>query len=216
MIGPDDPRHGTTKGFHAGCRELCCRRALARDEKARRLERLRGGRAVPAIGAKRRLQALMRLGWSSHRIAVEAGLPHRNHVWRIVHGQKGRPTVWIQKSTDKWVRDVYDRLSMTIPTGRYVNRTRMYAERQGWLPPLAWTNIDDPNERPELEETAITNDPDVDEAAVWRRIHGDKTVRLSKADAAEIIARCIDYGWTHDRIEKVTGIKPGRYHRRTA
>lgn len=119
---------------------------MARYEKAGRLARLRGGRAVPALGAQRRLQALMRLGWSSHRIATEAGLPHRNHVWRILHGQKGKPTTWIQRSTDEWVREVYDRLSMTVPEGRYVARTRAYAERMGWPPPLAWDDIDNDQE----------------------------------------------------------------------
>lgn len=144
---PTDPRHGTTAGYHQGCRCAGCKRALARYEKACRLDRLRGGRAVPALGAKRRLRALMVLGWSSQRIAVEAGMSHRNHVWRILHGQNGKPTKWIQRQTDAWVRDVYERLSMQIPEGHYVNRTRMYAARQGWAPPLAWDDIDN-DERP--------------------------------------------------------------------
>lgn len=148
MILPDDPRHGTTRGYHAGCHEACCRAAMARYEKASRLARLRGGRSVSALGAQRRLQALMRLGWSSNAIAVAADLPHRNHVWRIVNGQNGKPTTWLQLSTDRWVRDVYDRLSMEIPSGPYANRTRLFAERNGWPPPLAWVDIDDPNERP--------------------------------------------------------------------
>jgi hypothetical protein len=145
-MSPEDPRHGTTRGYHGGCREACCKRAMARYEKACRLDRLRGGRAVPALGAQRRLQALMRLGWSSHAIAAAAGLRHRNHVWRIINGQKGKPTVWIQRDTDQWVREVYERLSMTVPQGGYSNRTRAHAERKGWPPPLCW---DDPDTDPE-------------------------------------------------------------------
>lgn len=147
---PDDERHGTTRGYHAGCHELCCRRAMARYEKAGRLARLNGGRAIPAVGAKRRLEALMALGWSSHAIATRAGLPHRNHVWRILNGQNGKPTVWIQRSTDEWVRKVYAELSMTVPQGRYVKRTRDYAADRGYAKPLAWddASIDDPNAEP--------------------------------------------------------------------
>jgi hypothetical protein len=147
-MSPDDPRHGTTAGYHAGCRDLCCRRAIARYEKAGRLARLEGGRAVPAIGSQRRLQALMALGWSSNAIAIHAGLRHRNHVWRVVNGQKGKPTTWIQRETADWVTRVYDELSMRVPTGRYVVRTKAHAEERGWAPPLAWDNIDDPAEKP--------------------------------------------------------------------
>jgi hypothetical protein len=216
MIEPSDPRHGTTKGFHAGCREQCCKRALARDEKARRLDRLRGGRAVPAIGAQRRLQALMRLGWSSHRIAKEAGLPHRNHVWRIINGQKGRPTGWIRRDTDAWVREVYDRLSMKIPTGHYVNRTRAYAERAGWAPPLAWDEgaIDDPDARPHTGSNKATID--YDEAKVVRRVNGERTSKLTPAEAAEVERRLRKAGYSTKEIEETYAIKPERYHRRTA
>lgn len=145
---PDDARHGTTRGFHAGCRNTCCRRAIARDEKARRLDKLSGGRAVPALGAQRRLRALMALGWSTTAIAQHAGLNHRNGVLRIVNGQKGKPTTWLEKKTNDWVCAVYDQLSMQIPDGTYANRTRLYAQRQGWPPPLAYENIDDPQDTP--------------------------------------------------------------------
>jgi hypothetical protein len=147
-MSPDDDRHGTTRGYHAGCREACCRRAMARYEKEGRLARLRDGKAVPAIGAQRRIQALMRLGWTSHDIAREAGFRHRNHVFRILKGQKGRPCVWLQRETDKTVREVFDRLSMRLPEMTpWRARARALAERNGWPPPLAYEEgrIDDPN-----------------------------------------------------------------------
>ena len=145
----DDPRHGTTRGFHAGCREQCCRRALARDEKRRRLDKLRGGRAVPAIGAQRRIRALMRLGWTSTDIAQAAGCHERNYVLRILNGQKGKPTTWLERKTDKAIRDVYERLSMRLPDpAPHRARTRALAERRGYPPPLAWDDIDNPDEEP--------------------------------------------------------------------
>lgn len=149
MLPPDDPRHGTTRGYHAGCHEACCRAAIARYEKEGRLARLRGGRAVPALGAQRRLQALMRLGWTSQDIADAAGWANRNHVLRILNGQKGKPTRWLERGTDTIARRVYTELCMTVPerTG-YRIRTIKHAERNGWAPPLAWNDIDNPGEKP--------------------------------------------------------------------
>jgi hypothetical protein len=50
---------------------------------------------------------------------------------------------------------VYERLSMTLPPETTTaekcdaTRSRGIARRNGWLPPLAWNNIDDPSERPD-------------------------------------------------------------------
>ena len=211
-IAPDDPRHGTTRGYHAGCHESCCRGAMARYEKAGRLARLRGGRAVPALGSKRRLQALMRLGWSSQRIAAEAGLPHRNHVWRLLHGQKGKPTVWVQRSTQQWVNEVYDRLSMQIPTGPYVERTRKYAEAQGWAPPLAWDEgtIDDPTARPKIGNRQKRRN-EVDEAVVTRFVAGEYALRTNIAERREIARAWVAAGRSLNELMRLTGWKADRY-----
>lgn len=209
-MSPDDQRHGSMKGFYAGCRDACCRRARARYEKEGRLARLSGGRAVPALGAQRRMQALMRLGWSSDRIAAAAGLPHRNHVLRIINGQKGKPTSWITRRTNEWVSDVYDQLSMKIPTGPLVGRTRAHAERLGYLPPLMWDNIDDPDERPH-KGTDHRRKTDVDHGNVQRAMAGDK-IRLTKAERFEVVRRMRAQGWSLVRIEKHVGLtKAERY-----
>ena len=145
----DDPRHGTTRGYHAGCREKCCLKARSRYEKEGRLARLNGGRAVPALGYQRRIQALMRLGWTSQAIADAGGWSNRNHVLRVLKGQKGKPTRYLQRPTAERIEAVYERLSMRLPEpSPTVNRCVRLAERNGWPPPLAWDDIDDPNEQP--------------------------------------------------------------------
>lgn len=154
---PDDPRHGTTRGYHAGCHDICCRAAMARYEKAGRLARLNGGRAVPAIGTQRRIQALMRLGWTSTDIATEAGWQHRNGVLRILNGQKGRPTRWVERKTADTIAAIYARLSMQTPEMTPTRaRTRARAERLGYAPPLAWDDIDNPDEQPQGTRTLRT------------------------------------------------------------
>jgi hypothetical protein len=183
---------------------------MARYEKEGRLARLQGGRAVPALGAQRRLQALMRLGWSSHRIAAAAGLSHRNHVWRIVNGQKGKPTVWIQRDTAEWVSRVYDELSMQIPTGRYVNRTRAYAERMGWPVPLAWDDIDND---PEPADMTPRRPTDVDPVVVDLLLAG-RHVPSTKAERDEAMDRWLRMGNSERSLCNMHGWRKGRYGRR--
>lgn len=217
-----DPRHGTTRGFHAGCRDLCCRRAIARDEKARRLDKLRGGRAVPAIGDQRRLQALMALGWSSTEIAAAAGLPHRNHVLRILNGQKGKPTLWVERKTHQWVCEVYEALSMSFSDSPYSARTRAWAQRQGFLPPLAWDNPDDPSEQPgscaqehvdkAVPRTLETADPVV----VQRILSGEWKLPSNPAERTEVCRRWVTNGGSTFALAKITGWRVERYYRKDA
>ena len=141
---PDDPRHGSTRGYSAGCREACCKRAHALDVKLSRLRKVEGRpRAIPVQGTQRRIQALMAMGWTSHDIADAAGLCHRAKVTSILNGQKGRPAVWVTQSTRDRIAAVYDTLSMRLPDmTRGRQRTRTIAARKGYAPPLAWDDID--------------------------------------------------------------------------
>lgn len=149
-MSPDDPRHGSTRGFHAGCREACCRQAQNRYEKASKYRKHAGiVWAIPALGTQRRIQALMRLGWSSTQIAEEAGFLHRNQVFGILKGQRGRPCRYVERKTARAVGAAFERLSMRLPAPTPSRaRTIAMAETNGWPPPLAWDDIDDPNEEP--------------------------------------------------------------------
>lgn len=210
---PDDPRHGTTRGFHAGCREVCCRRAHARYEKKRRLDRLRGGRAIPALGAQRRIQALMRLGWMATDIAEEAGWgrDHDNYVRRILKGQKGKPTRWLERATDATIRDVYERLSMRLPEmNQYRARTRAKAEAAGWPPPLAWDDIDtDPTPLVGRDQRSRY---DIDHAVVERVLAGEN-LPTTKAERDEITRRWAARGEPVNELERRFGWRTSRYGR---
>lgn len=150
-MNADDPRHGRTEGFHAGCREECCRRAIARYQKGVRLRKARGTTwAIPAVGAQRRIQALMALGWTSSDIATAAEWNNRNDVLRILNGQKGKPTKWVERTTHNTICRVFEQLAMHFPApAAHRARTRAMALRKGYAPPLAWDNIDDPREIPQ-------------------------------------------------------------------
>lgn len=142
----DDPRHGTVAGYNHHNRTgfpACgsCRSAKMRYEKARLIKG--GSLKVPAIGTRRRIQALRALGYSLGELAAAGG-------WKTEHAAFKYPMLaeTITAATAARVADVYERLCMTRATGPRANRLRMAALNKGWLPPLAWDNIDDPNEQP--------------------------------------------------------------------
>lgn len=215
-MNADDPRHGTTRGYNAGCHDSCCRAAIAHYMREGRALRSKGGRTIPAIGAQRRIRALMRLGWTSKDIAHAAGWANRNQVDRILNGQKGKPTSYLERATDQATRTAYDKLSMRLPAmtpGRA--RTRALATRRAWPSCLAWDDetIDDPNARPagmQKKQTCRHRD-EIDEVAVIRAARGDRSITLTKAERAEVSRRLREAGWSFARIEEHTGLKADRY-----
>lgn len=133
----DDPRHGTYAGHNAGCRQECCTTA-ARNYQKRRIYDLHNGiqRTVPALGAHRRLRALCALGWSFRDIADRSPVTRQ-----AIHEWHRRDT--ITSRVHLLIASVYDEMSMMPPPqGQYADRQRSLAARRGWVPPLAWDDID--------------------------------------------------------------------------
>lgn len=137
---PEDERHGTNAGYAAGCRDQCCRDAMSARRRANRKRAylLRGSAMLSALGSQRRIHALQALGWRQIDIAEAGGWAATEDVDSIMN----RKHVII--TTAQRVDEVYSKLCMTLGPS---NRTRMYAARQGWLPPLAWDEdtIDSPS-----------------------------------------------------------------------
>ena len=137
---PDDPRHGEVRGYAAHIRdgeEPCapCRHAQMRYLKVWRLRSVdRDGVTVAAIGYRRRVQALWRLGWPSHLIAQEAGVGIGT-IHRLIRGK----TETLRTGTAKKLDAAYERLCMT-PGPSKVSAKR--AAKEGHPPPLAWNDID--------------------------------------------------------------------------
>lgn len=151
-----DPRHGSDKGNRQHYREGekpcdACRAAnQIAQRRGRKTRVLYGNRCVPTLGTKRRVEALMCLGWSTASVAGIAGLSSYTDLWNIVN----RPSGTIRKATADRIAQVYDELSMRppMPTTRgeriSVARALGMAQRKGYAPPLAWDDIDDPDEQP--------------------------------------------------------------------
>lgn len=91
-------------------------------------------RTMDAVGCERRLKALMYMGWKLVDIGRRTGIDG-TVLSDIIRGV----TPKVRQRTFIRLRDFYDQNSM-IDGGS--NRSKLRAQREGWLSPLAWDDID--------------------------------------------------------------------------
>lgn len=111
-----------------------------------------GDRAVlvPAVGTRRRLQGLAWHGWPPRQVGEHVGLAPA-HVWRIATGAAGER---VRGDTARRVEATCRRLWGVSPVDAGVEPwrvevTRRRAVERGWVPLLAWDDIDDPEAEPQ-------------------------------------------------------------------
>jgi hypothetical protein len=207
-MSPDDPRHGSDAGYVAENRAkiptcAACKEAHRRKNVMRQLR----PHKVSVTGSRRRIQALQRLGYSRDRIAHEMGYTDQGALTYIMHPN----TKTMLVVTAAKIARVYDKLSMTVPTGRGATRARTWAIRNGYAPPLAWDDIDN-DPRP---VSAPRSPRGIDEAVVERVLAGEH-LPTSRAEKDEITRRWRATGRPTNDLERLFGWKPDRYDRRTA
>lgn len=203
MIGPDDPRHGSPRGYRGGCHERCCLDAVAlyqrRHSKLRKMGQVR---RIDPTGTRRRLQALQASGWSQAAIARAGGFSSASAVNKVLRDS----TSWVFIGTAAKTRLAYDRLSMAPGPSSVA---RLYAERQGWPRPLAWDDetIDDPAAKPYRSTVrAVELDrAQVDEVLVQRALAGQR-VNANRAERRLIIERWTAAGRSLRELDAIQGI----------
>lgn len=153
----------------------------------------------------RRIQALAALGWSCPVIA-EIGNVNVDTIKAYRRGELPRV---MREGPKVGILAAYDALHMRAPVPAdnrergMVARTRAFAARNGWAPPLAFDNIDDLNEHP---HGSTTTDPDViDDAAIERTLAGDR-VPLTRPERVEVIRRLAQRGLSDAEMGAVVGI----------
>ncbi|QTV79452.1 helix-turn-helix domain-containing protein [Microbacterium sp. NIBRBAC000506063] len=157
---PAEHRHGDTLTCATahGCTCPDCKGAH-REYSFYRRHMLAAGRAhvfdslIDATAARRRVQALMCLGWSQSEISRRTGI-RQARLSAVLY----QPT--IKTSTHQRIARAYDDLCLSTPPAdtkgqrMSVHRTQALAARRGWVPPLAWDDIDnDPTRRPSTQPT---------------------------------------------------------------
>lgn len=157
---------------------------------------------VSALGASRRLQALAAIGYTTSMLADE-NLPESS-LNSIRAGRQQQ----VRSSTDAAIRGLFDRLSLTpAPDSVSSRRALRYARVYGWFPPAAWDDIDDPDEQPQLSTDGPSG---VDEAAVYRRMAGDRRIKLNRAETVLLVETMTGRGVSEKQIEEITGVNAHR------
>lgn len=135
------------------------------------------GTLIPVTGAIRRMQALACLGWTHAAVAAEAGIPKATA--RTLHRNGRTITVAVHRA----IADAYERMwNRPAPAGTPLERRDRTASINratagGWVPPLAWDDIDTDAAPPTTEDVEI----DVDEVAIELAIAGEQ-VKLTRTE----------------------------------
>lgn len=96
------------------------------------------GVRIPAGPSARRVQALIAIGYTVTDLAERAGVLPSN--FRV---HKYDDSHLIFAGTAARIAAMYDELCMAVPADvTSAKRARLYAQRRGWPPPLAWDDID--------------------------------------------------------------------------
>lgn len=158
--------------------------------------------------ARLQLRALVALGWSIAKVGEHIGMT-RSNFGRVIHGTEPMTRGTVDKA-----EALYSELSMTLPPADEhrqkisVSRARRLARTNGWLPPL---DLEAVLHQAEAPDDAVDIAPELDDVAIERRMAGDKDVRLTKAEAAEAVARWHRTSRTWADFERTTGINADRY-----
>ena len=118
-----------------------------------------GSQAVPNVGTRRRLQALVAAGYPNEFIAAEFG------VSAVSIGQLMRREYVSAETLDR-VRELFNRLQLVPGPSDHARRR---AQRLGWAPPLAWDedDIDNPSARP-CQDSSLSMDEFLAQYEKWR------------------------------------------------
>lgn len=165
----------------------------------------------------RKLRALARIGWGVVELAamMHADGLTDNSSWvtvsRVRVGHIDATEVSLLHAIDA----IYSKLWMTpAASDRHHNRIREDARRAGWGSPLAWEDIEDPEETGPsgLRAHAKRHDStrhkaDVDPATVHRLCAGElKGIQPTTAERRAAVAQLRAEGNSDAEIERITGI----------
>lgn len=203
-MSPNDKRHGTVAGHqaHRAAGEPACSSCVAAKTRYEKVRDIYGDRMVPAIGTRRRIQALKALGHSGADIAERLGVTYQA-VHKLEHGTADK----VFAATAEKVRTAFAEMCMTLPTGYHRTRIRNQSLAAGYAPPLAWDNIDDPSESP---SGSLCDEGGVDPVAVDRLLSGEWHFPLTRDERFVVLER---WAGSDNELERRTGWNVARMRR---
>jgi len=206
-MSPDDPRHGTLTGYQVlRCRCARCTARKSRYEKRRRLLVLEGTPLrVEGHGFRRRVRALMAIGWTQQSVADALGIAQGNLSRKLL-------STYVSRATHEAMCSVYAERCMSVQHGPQADRTRREMAALGHPPPLAWDDIDDVDEQPSLRVAAGEVVEEYDQAVVERILAGEWRLPASYSDRVEVVRIWRSEGRSLALLRRRTGWKPERYY----
>lgn len=175
------------------------------------------GAVTDPTGTRRRLQALVAMGWSVARIAAHSGV-NRQRLDAALVGRR-RILVRTAAAIARAYDDLWDAVPPKATKGQRIAKAKAQsrAERNGWLSPMAWDDdtIDDPDAQPHTGTTRSLRALDLDEWLFLVRggVHPAEAASRCGASISgvEMAARRHN---RRDVLDHVTGIRAAM--RRTA
>jgi lambda repressor-like predicted transcriptional regulator len=159
--------------------------------------------SVDALGTRRRVEALGRMGWTARTVSVAVGLKPATLSAMLFRGT-------VSMATANRVAEFYQQHSEGFGgNARFAAKARSL----GYPPPSAWDEdtIDDPEARP--------NFTGFDEYVVRLLMDGEPVERPTRPDREEALARLLDAGLTAPEATRLIGVSAGNvysYLRRAA
>lgn len=151
------------------------------------------------IGVQRRLQALAAVGYSTTMIAEAVG------AWPSTIARMQRHAEFVCIDMAERVVDAYERLDHTQQSRPCASeRARTRAAANDWPAPLAWDDIDNPDETPAREG-------DVVDEVVVERICSGRAAPATADERREVIRRWQAAGRSLNELERLTGWNIHRY-----
>lgn len=99
---------------------------------------------VSPLGTARRIQGAIAEGWPAAELARRIGYSNQSSVNHLA----ALTDEVIERRTAERIAAVLDSLPAAAPESPAADRARARARRRGWVPTMAWDDIDDPLERP--------------------------------------------------------------------
>ena len=196
-VCPPDHKHaknGTCYSHHK-CRCDACR------ERARRYARFTvirkeklGTQVIPARGTLRRLQALQAIGWTLQAIGEKCGMTLTT-VSKLADPAHDRVTRRTAERIDRAYRE------MALTPGPS-DRGRGLSAKKGYIPPIAWNDIDR-DEAPEFRT----------DAAIVAEFQARKQAGETTKELGGLVVELVENGHSQNEAGRLLGLSPNAVSR---
>ncbi len=153
------------------------------------------------VDVARRLRALVSIGYSEEALASRLGV-ELERITLITRSSE----VTHEPPTSEEVRRLFSTLWTQPVTGPDGDASRELAQQMGWVGPLAWDDIDDPSEQPNITGSRLARGDKsrrtyVDEIAVEKAVRGER-VKLTRVERLVAITRLHSRKWSDSQIAR--------------